>query len=119
MAATRRRELMTLTVGALGVAVLGTLFCIVQIHRTAQLPTGDGSGMQWIILTPLSLLFVFLVVPAFVTGLRGIRLLRAKMPAELSQALPGKGWLIALSVLVLYFLAPFIIAPIIDQFTGE
>ncbi len=33
--------------------------------------------------------------------------------------LPGRGWLIALGLLVLYFLAPFIIAPILELFTAE
>ena len=32
--------------------------------------------MQWVILTPRSMLFLFMVVPAFLTGLRGLRLLR-------------------------------------------
>ena len=102
----------------MGVSIAGTLFCIVQIYRTAQLPEGDGTGMQWIILTPLAMLFLFIVVPAFLTGLRGLRILHANQPTtpsqalpgvpdtiqriEPSQVLPGKGWLIALGLLTLY-----------------
>ena len=119
MAAMSRGELLTLTLVALGVAVAGVVFCIVQIYRTALLPEGDGSGMQWVILTPLSMLFLFIVVPAFVTGLRGLRLLRTSEPVELSRVLPGREWLIALGLLVLYFLAPFIIAPFLGLFMEE
>ena len=114
-----RGQLLTLTLAAFSVAVAGLLFCIVQIYRTAQLPEADASGMQWIILTPLSILFLFIVMPAFVTGLRGLRLLRTSERVELRRALPGRGWLIALGVLVLYFLTPFILAPLLGLFIGE
>ncbi len=119
MTAVNRGKLLTLTLVALGTAVAGTVFCVVQIYRTAQLPTGDGSGMQWVILGPLSLLFVFIVVPALGIARRGLRFLRTSEPVGLSRVLPGRGWLIALGLLVLYFLAPFIIAPILELFTAE
>ena len=93
-----RGQLVALTFGAWAIAAAGTLFCIVQIYRTAQLPEGDGTGMQWIILTPLSLLFLFIVVPASMTALRGLRLLRTSEGTEetiaSSRTLPSRGWLI-------------------------
>ena len=119
MTSTSRMQGVALTLAALGVAVAGTAFCIVQIYKTAQLPQGDGTGMQWVILTPLSMLFLFIVVPAFATALRGVRVLRAREPLEASQALPGRGWLIALGLLALYLLAPFILAPIFGLFMDE
>ncbi len=64
---------MLLSVGALAVALVGTALCGYVIYRTAQMPVGDGSGMQWVVLTPLTLLFVGLVVPAFLFGMRGLR----------------------------------------------
>jgi hypothetical protein len=113
-----RGQLFTLTLAAMGISIAGTLFCIMQIYSTAQLPEGDGTGMQWIILTPLAALFLFIVLPAFLTGLRGLRILRAHQTATPSQAipgvpdtieriealhvLPGKGWLIALGLLTFY-----------------
>ena len=108
-----RGQLLALTLGALAVAAAGTLVCIVQIYRTAQLPEGDRTGMQWIILTPLSLLFLFIVVPAFVTGLRGLRLVRMSETVGPSQTLPGRSWLIGLGLLAVYFVLPFIIGPLL------
>jgi hypothetical protein len=74
-------------------AAAGTLLCIVQIYQTAQLPEGDGTGMQWVILTPLAMLFLFLVVPSLMTGLRGLRFLSATQPIDLSRVIPSKAWL--------------------------
>jgi hypothetical protein len=76
MTSTSRSQLVALTLAGFGVAVAGTAFCIVQTYRTAQLPEGDGTGMQWVILTPLTMLFLFIVVPAFATGIRGLRLIK-------------------------------------------
>jgi hypothetical protein len=114
-----RGQLSALTLGAWGVAAAGTLLCIIQIYRTAQLPEGDGTGMQWIILTPLTLLFLFIVVPAFVTGLRGLRLLGTSGPIGPARTLPSRGWLIALGLLALYFLLPFGVGPLLGIFMGE
>lgn len=55
---------------AAGLAV--TLFCAAVIYRTAQLPAGDGTGMQWIVLTPLALLFLLVGLPALIIGLSGL-----------------------------------------------
>ena len=82
-----RGRLVALTLSGFGVAAAGTAFCIVQIYRTAQLPEGDGTGMQWVILTPLTMLFLFIVVPAFATGMRGLRLMR--MPPEARRSSAG------------------------------
>jgi hypothetical protein len=152
-----RGRLAALTLAGFGAAAAGTAFCIVQIYRTAQLPEGDGTGMQWVILTPLTMLFLFIVVPAFATGMRGLRLMRMPPEARRSsagdferpdgasgqdeaarstqhafeqagasggagsewQALPGKGWLVALGLLALYLLAPFVLAPIFGLFMDE
>lgn len=128
-----RGQLLVLTVSALAVTGLVALVCITQIYRTAQIPDGDGSGMQWIIVTPLALLFFFIGVPALATAMRGARALGRKetqpesttaAAADASrppspQILPGKGWAIALGLLVIYFLAPFIIGPLLGIFIGE
>ena len=152
-----RGTLAALTLAAFAVAIAGTAFCIVEIYKTAQLPAGDGTGMQWVILTPLSMLFLFIVVPAFVTGMRGLRLIKLAPEPRRStagddrradgaadqdqagesteaefgkkggsggtgsawQALPGKGWLIALGLLTLYLLAPFVLAPLFGLFMDE
>jgi hypothetical protein len=111
-----RGQLVALTLGAWAIAAAGTVFCIVQIYRTAQLPEGDGTGMQWIILTPLALLLLFIVVPAAITGLRGVRLLRTSETTGPSRTLPSRGWLIALGLLALYFLLPFIVGPLLGIF---
>ena len=76
MTSTSRSQLVAITLAGFGVTVAGTAFCIVQTYRTAQLPEGDGTGMQWVILTPLTMLFLFIVVPAFATGIRGLRLIK-------------------------------------------
>jgi hypothetical protein len=128
-----RGRLLVLTVSALAVAGLVALVCIIQIYRTAQYPNGDGSGMQWIILTPVALLFFFIGVPALTTAMRGARALgRIEAAPESTtagaedpsrppspQILPGRGWAIALGLLVIYFLAPFIIGPLLGIFIGE
>lgn len=69
----QRNQSMLLHIGALAVALVGTTFCGYVIYRTAQVPAGDGSGMQWVVLTPLALLFFGVVVPAFLFGMRGLR----------------------------------------------
>ncbi len=73
------------TFAALAVAAAGTLVCVVAIYRTAQLPPGDGTGMQWVILGPLAFLFFLVVVPAFVIGVNGLR-------AQLAAGEAGGGW---------------------------
>src|SRR3712207_215191 len=81
MALTARGQLVALTLAGFGVALAGSAFCIVQIYKTAQLPLGDGTGMQWVILTPLTMLFLLVVVPALLTGMRGLRLMKlARQP---------------------------------------
>ena len=159
MTSTNRSHMVALTLAAFGVAVAGTAFCIVQIYRTAQLPQGDGTGMQWVILTPLAMLFLFIVVPAYRAGRRGLRLLQiapeARRPPadgdqrregavgqdqvrratgsetreggvdgtvsteEMARVLPGRGWLIALGLLALSLLAPFVVAPVLGLFMPD
>ena len=157
MTSTSRSQLVAITLAGFGVTVAGTAFCIVQTYRTAQLPEGDGTGMQWVILTPLTMLFLFIVVPAFATGIRGLRLItRVPKPRRSPagnpqraegasgqdeaarstqtgfdeaggsggtgspwQALPGKGWLIALGLLAAYLLAPFVLAPVFGLFMDD
>ena len=128
-----RGQLLVLTVSALALAVLVTLICIIQIYRTAQIPDGDGSGMQWIILTPLAVLFFFIGVPALMTATRGARALsrREALPESTTagvadasrprspQILPGRGWAIAFGLLVIYFLAPFIVGPLLGVLIGD
>ncbi len=86
MASTGRGQLVALALAGFGVALAGTAFCIVQIYKTAQLPEGDGTGMQWVILTPLTMMFLFIVVPAFLTGVRGLRVMKLAPQARRSPA---------------------------------
>jgi hypothetical protein len=86
MRAQQRNPGVLLSIGALAVAFVGTAFCGYVIYRTAQVPVGDGSGMQWVVLTPLTLLFVGLVVPAFLFGMRGLRRSAALVPEASAQA---------------------------------
>jgi hypothetical protein len=86
MASQQRTRSVPLCIGALAVALVGTAFCGYVIYKTAQVPVGDGSGMQWVVLTPLTLLFVGLVVPAFLFGMRGLRRPAASVPEALARA---------------------------------
>ena len=61
------------SLGLLAIGLGGAAFCVKVINDTAQLPAGDGSGMQWIVLTPLTLFFLAIVCPALRFGYRGIR----------------------------------------------
>jgi len=56
------------------------------IYRTAQVPEGDGTGMQWVVLGPLGLLFFCLVLPAFIIGVYGLRMERALLRRETHKA---------------------------------
>jgi hypothetical protein len=58
---------------ALLAGLAGTLLCALVIYRTAQQPVGDGTGMQWVILGPLGLLFFGLALPALIYGVNGLR----------------------------------------------
>jgi len=40
----------------------------------AQVPSGDGSGMQWIAIMPLGLVFLVLTLPALIFALSGFLL---------------------------------------------
>ena len=75
-----------LTLPALAVAILGTALCVYVIYRTAQVPDGDGTGMQWVVLGPLGLLFFGLVLPAFILGVYGLRMERALLRRETHKA---------------------------------
>ena len=86
MKAQQRSQSVLLYIGALAVALVGTASCGYVIYRTAQVPVGDGSGMQWVVLTPLTLLFVGLVVPAFLFGMRGLRGPAASVPEASAHA---------------------------------
>jgi hypothetical protein len=62
-----------LTILALAVGLGCAGFCAYTIHRTAQMPLGDGTGMQWVVLGPLALLFFGVAAPALIVGINGLR----------------------------------------------
>jgi hypothetical protein len=74
---TRSKELTFL---ALAVGVLGTLLCASVVYRTAQVPDGDGTGMQWVVLGPIAFVLFGIVIPAFIIGVTGLRSHRAAAP---------------------------------------
>src|SRR5215475_4101755 len=55
-----------LRTGALLIGGAGTLFWLYTFYGIAQVPSGDGSGMQWIAIMPLGLVFVVLTLPALI-----------------------------------------------------
>jgi hypothetical protein len=54
---------------ALTVASAGTLFWLYTFYGIAQVPSGDGSGFQWIAVMPLGLIFLVLTLPALILAL--------------------------------------------------
>ena len=119
MADMTRHKLLAIALGALGLGAAVTAFCAVKVYETAQVPSGDGTGMQWIILTPLTLLFLFVAVSAFITGARALKRLRSGHAPVSTGVIPWKGWQIAVGLLLLYLLAPFVVAPLLGLFFGE
>ena len=61
------------SLGLLTIGMGGVAFCAKVIYDTAQMSAGDGSGMQWVVLTPLTLFFLAIVYPALLFGYRGLR----------------------------------------------
>ncbi|HZP70806.1 MAG TPA: hypothetical protein VFB29_12750 [Pseudolabrys sp.] len=55
-----------LRIGALTVAIAGTLFWLYTFYGIAQVPVGDGTGFQWIAVMPLGLVFIVFTLPALV-----------------------------------------------------
>jgi hypothetical protein len=54
---------------ALAVASAGTLFWLYTFYGIARVPSGDGSGFQWIAVMPLGLIFLVLTLPALILAL--------------------------------------------------
>ena len=50
----------------LAAGAAGTAFWIYTFYAIAQVPVGDGSGFQWLAEVPLTMLFLFVTVPAAV-----------------------------------------------------
>ena len=119
MRTSNQRGLLGLSMGAFCLGAAVTLFGAVEIYQTAQLPAGDGTGMQWIILTPLALLFLLVGLPALITGVRGLRRWRSRAETGMDGVIPWRGWQIAVGLLLLYLLAPFVVAPVLGFFWGE
>ena len=71
-ASSARRSLRRL---ALALATGGALFWLYTFHVIARLPSGDGSGLQWLAVVPLGTIFVTLTLPALLLAAAG-RLLR-------------------------------------------
>ncbi len=54
---------------ALACATAGTVFWIYTFAYISRLPIGDGSGFQWLAQVPLTAIFLFGMVPAFVLAI--------------------------------------------------
>ena len=67
--ATRRRT--ALRASALTVASAGTLFWVYTFYGIGQVPSGDGSGFQWLAVMPLGVVFLVLTLPALVLAASG------------------------------------------------
>src|SRR5262245_56446043 len=65
------RSSLALRTAALFVAGAGTLFWLYTFYAIAQVPVGDGSGMQWVAVMPLGLVFVVFTLPALVCAWKG------------------------------------------------
>ena len=52
------KDRMALRASALTVASAGTLFWVYTFYGIAQVPSGDGSGFQWLAVMPLGLVFL-------------------------------------------------------------
>jgi hypothetical protein len=59
---------------ALLISGAGTIFWLYTFYGIAQVPSGDGSGMQWIAIMPLGLVFLVLTLPALIFALSGFLL---------------------------------------------
>lgn len=44
-------------------------FWLYTFHYISRLPVGDGSGLQWIAQVPLTGIFLFFMLPAFVLAI--------------------------------------------------
>ena len=49
----------------------GTLFWLYTFYAIAQVPAGDGTGMQWVAVMPLGFIFLALTLPALLLALSG------------------------------------------------
>jgi sensor domain CHASE-containing protein len=59
-----------LRIVTLACCAAGTAFWFYTFYFISQLPAGDGTGFQWIAEMPLSGIFLFLIVPALLLGIR-------------------------------------------------
>ena len=64
-----KSRLLSLRTWAVTVAGIGTLFWLYTFYGIAQVPSGDHSGMQWIAVMPLGLVFLVLTLPALIFAL--------------------------------------------------
>jgi len=60
-----------LRASALTVAGAGTLFWVYTFYGIARVPSGDGSGFQWLAVIPLGVVFLALTLPALVLAASG------------------------------------------------
>jgi len=70
-AATQTANKGLLRAAALAVSIAGTLFWLYTFYGIAQVPTGDGSGFQWVAVVPLGLIFLVLTFPALICAWNG------------------------------------------------
>lgn len=113
MTAARKPRSRAATALALLVGTGGAAFCIGAVHRTAQAPVGDGSGMQWVILAPLGLLLLGLVIPALIYGIGGIREALAATPPATVRQQEGRAFRFLGIFAAFLLLIAFVVLPIL------
>lgn len=113
MAASMNPRSRATTVLALAVGFAGALLCLAVIYRTARLPTGDGTGMQWVVLGPVALLFLGIVVPALIVGVNGLR--DGAAPATPAREREARGFATFKAFLVFLAVLVFGVLPLATQ----
>ncbi len=64
-------RLRPLRAAVLAIAAAGTLFWFYTFYYIAQLPMGDGTGMQWVAEAPLTVIFFLFTFPALIIAPKG------------------------------------------------
>lgn len=76
---------MALSLLALAASATVTLFCAAVIRHTAALPPGDVTAMQWVVLTPLAILFSLVAVPTLIVGVTRLQALRLAEAVDVAR----------------------------------
>lgn len=93
---------------AIAVSAAVTLFCALVVRSTAAMSPGEGTGMQWVVLTPLAFLFFLVAVPTLIVGATRLQALRSAEAAEVAQRMGKRAFkllLVSLAVMLGLFSA--------------